>query len=49
MELSLEVTPDFIFPGQDIMFRCKVDGDPSARIRWERVDKQLPRNAHVSL
>jgi len=48
MELSLDVTPDFVFPGQDVMFRCKVDGDPSARIRWERADAPLPRTAYVS-
>jgi hypothetical protein len=48
MELQLDVTPDFVFAGQDVMFRCKVEGDPAAKVRWERIDGQLPKNAYVS-
>lgn len=42
------MTPDYVHLGNDVTFKCLVEGDDRATVRWERGEGRLPLNAYVS-
>uniref|UniRef100_A0A5S6QFK1 Basement membrane proteoglycan n=1 Tax=Trichuris muris TaxID=70415 RepID=A0A5S6QFK1_TRIMR len=47
VQLLIDVQPEYVRIGEQVTFRCLVDGDPDANVRWEKRGGQLPTSATV--
>ncbi|KHJ45819.1 immunoglobulin domain protein [Trichuris suis] len=47
VQLLIDVQPEHVRIGEQVTFRCLVDGDPDANVRWEKRGGQLPATATI--
>uniref|UniRef100_A0A915K683 Ig-like domain-containing protein n=1 Tax=Romanomermis culicivorax TaxID=13658 RepID=A0A915K683_ROMCU len=47
VQLFMEVEPDYVTLGNDVTFRCVVEGDDHATVRWHKGDGELPIRSEI--